>query len=268
MAVRSLQRTNPAVEMNMTEMRPTMVLGVNLGMSRATCRLRGRSHLRGLLDMTEAAGMKGWTTTCVIVRMRGGGADMVKTGEILAGHEETLVVQNGDGALFLTSLPQVRTSLVSGNAYLTQYILCLGDDRSWEPSASWKPGSRGSDQLQRQNNSKKNSRKNGKGKKKQQQQKREWRADDSQLNKCVAFTMLSPPIDPYIAMTFITAGPVETVGRPPDRIIDRAASVSSGGRLRGDDRDPQQTRIIRDDPLVAVPRPSTPHGADAVSTAL
>ncbi|KAH9938148.1 uncharacterized protein B0H18DRAFT_5058 [Fomitopsis serialis] len=55
------------------------------------------------------------------------------------------------------------------------------DERSWEPAASWKPVGRG-DPPQRQNSSKKNSRhKNGKGKK-SKQQKRDWRADDSQLN--------------------------------------------------------------------------------------
>ncbi|KZT74392.1 Pkinase-domain-containing protein [Daedalea quercina L-15889] len=55
------------------------------------------------------------------------------------------------------------------------------EDRAWEPSASWKPAGRG-DQPQRQNNSKRTPRnKNGKGKK-NKQQKRDWRADDSQLN--------------------------------------------------------------------------------------
>lgn len=182
------QKTNLAVEMIMTETRTTMALGVGMGMSRTTRHLRARSHPRGHLGMTEAAGMKGRTTTCVVVRMRGGVADMVKTGGIPAGHDETLLGQIGGEALFVISPLHVRMFPVANKARLAQYPLHLGDDRSWEPSASWKPGGRGGDQPQRLNTSKKNPRKNGKGKKKQQQQqqKREWRADDSQLNKYVA----------------------------------------------------------------------------------
>lgn len=107
-AVRSLQKTNLAAEMNMSEMHPTMVLGVDMGMSS----LHDRNRLRGLPDMIEAADMKDWTIACVIVRMRGGVADMVKTGGILAGHEET-VVPNGDEALFANRLPHVGIFLLS-----------------------------------------------------------------------------------------------------------------------------------------------------------
>ena len=69
------------------------------------------------------------------------------------------------------------------------------EDRSWEPSASWKPGRRdagaSSASTQRGQNGGKSKGKN-KGNKKgsnkqQQQQKRSWRDDDSQLNKCVGF---------------------------------------------------------------------------------
>lgn len=110
-------------------------------------------------------------------------------------------------------------------------------------------------------------RKPTKGKKKHQQ-KREWRADDNQLNKYVAFTVLSPHIGPYIAATFISAGPVGTVGHLIDRTTEREASTDNGGRLQEADRDPQQTRITRGDPPVAVPHPSTFHDADAGSTVL
>lgn len=268
MAVRSLQKTSLAAEMNMTEMRPTTAQGVGMGTNRTIRHLRGRSHLLGRLDMTEVADMKHRTTTCVIVRMRGGVADMVKTGGILAGHEETLLVQTGGEALFVNNLLHVRMSPFANKAHLAQCPLCLGDDRSWEPSASWKPGGRSGDQPQRQNNSKKNPRKNGKGKKKQQQQKREWRADDSQLNKYVVDAVLSPPpLHIHIAAILFTAGLAETVGHPTDRTIGREASASNDGPFREVDRDRRQTLITRDAPLVVVLHPLTLHDADAGLTA-
>ncbi|CCM01583.1 uncharacterized protein FIBRA_03643 [Fibroporia radiculosa] len=56
-----------------------------------------------------------------------------------------------------------------------------GEDRSWEPSASWQPNSRS--QSQRNQKSSKNIGHNRGGKgKKNNKQKRDWRADDSQLN--------------------------------------------------------------------------------------
>ena len=268
MAVCSLQKTSLAAEMNMTEMRPTTAQGVGMGMNRTIRHLRGRSHLLGRLDMTEVADMKHRTTTCVIVRTRGGVADMVKTGGILAGHEETLLVRTGGEALFVNNLLHVRMFPFANKAHWAQCLLRLGDDRSWEPSASWKPGGRSSDQTQRQNNSKKNPRKNGKGKKKQQQQqKREWRADDSQLNKYVVDAVLSPPLHIHIAAIFVTAGLAETVGHPTDRTIGREASASNDGPLREVARDHRQTLITRDAPLVAVLHLSTLHDADAGLTA-
>ena len=71
------------------------------------------------------------------------------------------------------------------------------EDRSWEPSASWQPGRRdgaSSASFQRSQNGgkqkgkQKGSKKGGKQQSQPQQQKRNWREDDSQLNKCVAYT--------------------------------------------------------------------------------
>ena len=106
----------------MTEMRPTMVLGVVTGMSRTIPPHRARSHLRGLLDTTEAADMKRRMRTCVIVKMRGGVADMARIGEILVGHAETAVPTDG-GALFASSPLHVRTSFVADKAYLAHWFV-------------------------------------------------------------------------------------------------------------------------------------------------
>lgn len=54
---------------------------------------------------------------------------------------------------------------------------------------------------------------------------------------------------------------------PIDRTIGQEASASNHGHLRGVDRDPQQTLIIRDAPRVDVLHPLTPHGAGVGLTA-